>query len=118
MKASAVKIDETYKATFKLNGSKVVANVKWVTAPWRRTCFPEATKKRWSWRQEMFTPPTQGNSSPRLVLLAVAGLLIAASPVLAGPPDVTAARSAQTQSELAAALAEIEAPMTLAETSH
>ncbi len=69
----------------------------------------------------MFTPPTQGKTSNPLALLVVAGLLIAAPPVLAGPPDVTdtaANRDAQIQSELAAALAEIEAPMTLVEASH
>lgn len=68
----------------------------------------------------MFTPPTQTKSSPRMALLAVAGLLFAASPVLAGPPDVTDTTAhgyAQVQSELAAALAEFEAPMTVAEAS-
>ena len=64
----------------------------------------------------MFTLPTQDKTSMPLALLVVAGLLIAAAPVLAGPPDVTDTathRSAQIQSELAAALAEIEASKTL-----
>ena len=68
----------------------------------------------------MFTPPKQGKTSSPLALLVVAGLLIAGPPVLAGPPDVTDTathRNAQTQSELAAALAEIEVPMTVVETS-
>ena len=57
-------------------------------------------------------------TSALALVLAVAGLLIATQPVLAGPPDMTdtvADRAAQIQSELAAALAEIEASMTLVE---